>query len=429
VSRLDDIEAEQTRSSFGVAAALVCLIMASLLTWAGFAQLDEVSVATGNVVPQGQLKVVQHFEGGIVQRIDVAEGDAVVKGQVLVQLDLAGSGANRDELIVQLDGLTLRRARLKAQAAGDSIAFPKAEADRRPNLLRSERQSYAAWTREQKSSLSVLDKQIRQRELEIKQLNAQKKAGAADERLSRERLKMSASLLSQGLIPRMEHLQLEGEVEKLAGESAVLFQAIPRARAALAESVARRDEEKERFITRSIEQLNTVELQFARVYELLNQASDQERRTEIRSPINGVVKNLQHNTIGGVVRPGEPLMEIVPADGILVIEAQLNPVDRGYVQKGQRAVVKISTYDFVRYGGLEGVVSRIGADTNLTPTGEAYYKVIVETEKSYLGAQKGVLPISPGMQATVDIHTGTRSVLNYLIKPVLKLQHEAFRER
>ncbi|MBL4720707.1 MAG: HlyD family type I secretion periplasmic adaptor subunit, partial [Alphaproteobacteria bacterium] len=201
------------------------------------------------------------------------------------------------------------------------------------------------------------------------------------------------------------------------------------ARAALADAVARQDEERERFITRSVEQLNTVELQYARVRELLNQASDQELRTEIRSPINGVVKNMRHNTIGGVVRPGEPLMEIVPADGKLVIEAQLNPVDRGYVQKGQRAIVKISTYDFVRYGGLEGVVSRIGADTNVTPAGDSYYEVIVETEKSYLGEQKGVLPISPGMQATVDIHTGTRSVLNYLIKPVLKLRHEAFRER
>ena len=429
MNRLDEIEAEKTRSNFGVAAALVCVIMASMLVWANFAQLDEVSVATGNVVPQGQLKVIQHFEGGIVQKIAVAEGDVVAKGQVLIQLDLAGGGANRNELTVQLDGLTLRRARLNGQALGATPVFPAAEAGRRPNLLRSEKQTYGAWTRERKNSLSVQKKQIRQRELEIKQLEAQKKAVAADERLSRERLKMSASLLSQGLIPRMEHLQLEGEVEKLAGETAVLLQSVPRARAALAEAVARQDEERERFITRSVEQLNTVELQYARVRELLNQASDQELRTEIRSPINGVVKNMRHNTIGGVVRPGEPLMEIVPADGKLVIEAQLNPVDRGYVQKGQRAIVKISTYDFVRYGGLEGVVSRIGADTNVTPAGDSYYEVIVETEKSYLGEQKGVLPISPGMQATVDIHTGTRSVLNYLIKPVLKLRHEAFRER
>ncbi|MBT5109600.1 MAG: HlyD family type I secretion periplasmic adaptor subunit [Rhodospirillaceae bacterium] len=429
MSRLEAMLAERPASSHGMAAVLVCVLIGSFLVWASTAQLDEVSVATGEVVPQGQLKVVQHFEGGIVQRIDVAEGDSVIKGQVLVQLDLAGGGVNREELIVQLDALTLRRVRLKAQVEGRAPVFPKAEAERRPELVRSEQQSHEAWSRERKGSLFVVSKQIQQRELEIKQLDAQKYAVAADERLARQRLKMSASLMSQGLIPRMEHLELEGVVEKLAGESAVLLQSVPRAQAALAESQARYNEDKERFITRSIEQLNAVELQFARVNELLSKASDQVLRAEIRSPINGVVKNLRNNTIGGVVRPGEPIMEIVPAGGNLVIESQLNPVDRGYVQVGQRAVVKISTYDFVRYGGLEGVVTRIGADTNTAPTGETYYEVIVQTEKSYLGKQKGVLPIAPGMQATVDIHTGTRSVLNYLIKPVLKLRHEAFRER
>lgn len=429
MSRLEAMLAERPRSSHRMAAVLVCVIIGSFLAWASVAQLDEVSVAIGEVVPQGQLKVIQHFEGGIVQRIDVSEGDPVLQGQVLVQLDLAGGGVNREELIVQLDALAIRRSRLKAQVEGRPAVFPKAEADRRPVLLRSEQQSYEAWSRERKGSLFVISKQIQQRELEIKQLNAQKYAVAADERLARQRFKMSESLMSQGLIPRMEHLELEGVVEKLAGESAVLDQSVPRAESALAESHARYNEEKERFISRSIEQLNTVELQFARINELLSKASDQVLRTEIRSPINGVVKSLRYNTIGGVIRPGEPIMEIVPAGGNLVIESKLNPVDRGYVQVGQRAVVKISTYDFVRYGGLEGVVTRIGADTNTAPSGETYYQVIVQTEKSYLGKQKGVLPIAPGMQATVDIHTGTRSVLNYMIKPVLKLRHEAFRER
>ncbi len=139
---------------------------------------------------------------------------------------------------------------------------------------------------------------------------------------------------------------------------------------------------------------------------------------------------MRFHTIGGVVRPGEPIMEIVPVGDELVIEARLSPVDRGYVQAGQKAVVKISTYDFVRYGALDGVVERIGADTNTdTATGQPYYVVIVRTAKTFLGETAGELPITPGMQATVDIHTGSRSVLSYLVKPVLKLRHEAFRER
>jgi adhesin transport system membrane fusion protein len=429
MSRLDDLVASHRIPTIRITALMICVLLGSLLVWATFAKLDEVSVAMGEVVPQGQLKVVQHLEGGIIERLEVAEGKRVKSGQVLVQLDLASGGTNREELIVQLDGLVLRKARLSAQIANKEPKFPVESSKRRPNLLRTEWQSYEAWKRALQTSLSVLEKQITQSEFEVKQLAAQRNAVLADLELSRQRLTMSASLLSEGLTPRMEHLVMKGEVEKLSGEAEVLKQAIPRAQASLAEARARYEEEKERNNRRSIENDAGVELQIARVNELLNRASDQVRRAIIRSPIDGVVKNMRYHTIGGVVKPGEPIMEIVPISDRLVVEAQLNPVDRGYVQEGQRAVVKISTYDFVRYGSLDGVVDRIGASTNTDPNGQPYYQVVVRTSKTYLGDQQGLLPITPGMQATVDIHTGTRSVLNYFIKPVLKLRNEAFRER
>lgn len=264
----------------------------------------------------------------------MAEGARVKSGQVLVQLDLASAGTNREELLVQLDGLLLRKARLSAQIANREPVFPKEAAERRPGLLRTEWQSYEAWKRELKTSLSVLEKQIAQSELEVKQLAAQRKVVLADLALSKQRLKMSASLLAEGLTPRMDHLVLEGEVEKLDGESEVLRQSIPRAKASLAEARARYEEEKERTNRRSIDNEAGVELQVARVNELLNRASDQVQRAVIRSPIDGVVKNMRYHTIGGVVKPGEPIMEIVPVSDRLVIEAQLNPVDRGYVQEG-----------------------------------------------------------------------------------------------
>jgi len=429
MSRLDSLVAQKGISTFRTSALLICILLASLLVWSYFARLDEVSVAMGEVVPQGQMKVIQHFEGGIVQRMDVVEGTRVKAGQVLVQLDLASAGTNRNELVVQRDGLVLRKARLSSQIDGTVPRYPKEEAARRPELMRIERQSYAAWKREVVTTLAVLDRQINQRELEIKQLDAQLKSAKIDLGLSRQRLAMSKSLLSQGLTPRMEHLRLGGEVEKLAGEAAVLRQSVPRAQSALAEAKARYLEQKESFGRRLIDSLAGIELQIARVDTLINEASDQIRRTIIRSPIDGIVKNMRYNTIGGVVRPGEPIMEIVPLTDKLVIEARLNPIDRGYVQVGQRAVVKILTYDFVRYGSLNGIVERIGASTNVDPNGEPYYQVVVQTEKSYLGDEKGLFPIAPGMQATVDIHTGTRSVLNYFVKPVLKLRNEAFRER
>lgn len=429
MSRLDALVATRKVPTLRVSAILVCALLASLLIWSAFARLDEVSVAMGEVVPLGQMKVVQHFEGGIIERLDVEEGARVRTGQVLVQLDLAGAGTNRAEIVVQRDGLVLRKARLQSQITGSELKFPAEEAARRPELVLAEKRSYGAWKRELEITLSVLEKQITQRRLEIRQLQAQHRSVENDLAFSRERLRMSQSLLSEGLTPRMEHLQLEGEAEKLAGESEVLKESIHRAKSSLSEAQARYEEEQEKATGSSIENLTGVELQIARVDALLNEASDQVLRTVIRSPIDGVVKNMRYHTIGGVVRPGEPIMEIVPLSDRLVVEAHLNPLDRGYVQEGQRAVVKISTYDFVRYGSLDGVVARIGASTNLDPNGVPYYQVVVRTEKTYLGEEQGLLPITPGMQATVDIHTGTRSVLNYFIKPVLKLRNEAFRER
>jgi adhesin transport system membrane fusion protein len=240
---------------------------------------------------------------------------------------------------------------------------------------------------------------------------------------------MSKDLLSKDLVPRMEYLQLESEVESLQGQLGETEAQIPRARQALAEARERERTSVLSFQRAAVEELGQVELTIARTRELLSKATDQERRTMIRSPIEGVVKNLRYHTIGGVVRPGDPIMEIVPLNENLVIEARLNPVDVGYVSAGQPAVVKVTTYDYIRYGGLDGKVVNVAADASLDRTGQPYFKVVVQTDRAYLGDQPDLYRIAPGMQATVDIHTGTKSVLNYLVTPVLKLRHEAFRER
>ena len=240
---------------------------------------------------------------------------------------------------------------------------------------------------------------------------------------------MSTSLLEEGLTARMEHLRLQAEVESLEGELQALGPALPRARAAVAEAAQRLKEGELRFQRQARDELGDTEQTIARVQELLAQATDQGVRAEIKSPIHGVVKKLRYNTIGGVVAPGEAVMDIVPTGEKLVIQAKLSPIDRGYVNSGQPALVKVSTYDFVRYGGLSGVVSQVAPDASTDKSGAFYFEVVVETDKAYLGDLAGTLPITPGMQATVDIHTGTQSVMEYLIKPVLKLREEAFRER
>ncbi len=430
LSPLDRLAARSNWSGLRVLAWFVMSFIALALTWSFFAQLEQVSVAQGEVQPQSKLKVIQHLEGGMIQRLFVKEGDVVKKDDPLVQLELAVSNINKEELQVRLDALGLQRARLQSEAFGRPLQFPEQEAKRRPDLVRSERETFDARTREFNSVVSGLNEQVRQRELAVAEYQATRKSKQADLALSRERLDISEKLLKDSLTPRVEHLRQQSEVEKLDGELNTLEQSIPRAVAALGEAREKAREERAKFARRAQEELQQVEVNYARTVELLSEASDQRKRTLITSPIDGVVKNMQFVTIGGVVKPGEAIMQIVPSGDKLVIEAKLNPTDRGYVEVGQPAKVKISTYDFVRYGTLDGTVTLISADSNLdTAKGEPYFRVVVETDKGYLGDDPMTLQITPGMQATVDIQTGKRSVAFYLMKPVLKLKNEAFRER
>ncbi|MAO55220.1 MAG: multidrug resistance efflux pump [Rhodospirillaceae bacterium] len=428
-SPLDELLIKRPMPSLRVAAWPIMILITVVLTWANFAKLDEVSVALGKVVPLGKTKVVQHLEGGIVQEIYVSEGDTVSTGQPLLLLDLASGGTNREELQVRLDSELAARSRLQAEAEGRKLKFPRSLESRQPALVEAQRQAHDARQRELKASISVLKEQIKQRELDVKELLAKKKALERNYSLARERLQMSASLLAEGLTARIEHLKLEAEVEDLDGELKGLVPAIPRSQAAVEEAKKRVSESEEGFRREAREELNKVEQSIARIQELITEAERQGSRSEIKSPINGIVQKMVVNTVGGVVKPGEPILEIVPTGDKLVVEARLNPTERGFIVEGQPAVVKISTYDFVRYGGLDGMVIAVAPDASTDENGAPYFRVVVQTEKTYLGQREGLLPITPGMEATVDIHTGRKSVMDYLVKPVLKLKDEAFRER
>lgn len=409
-------------------ARLIMVTLAAFFLWSCFARLDEVATATGEVVPEGQVKTIQHLEGGTVRDIYVHEGDTVHEGQPLVQVDLPLSAVNKDELQVRIDALNLARARLLAELDDREPTFPAAEAKRQPALVENERRTWDTRRQNLAASLAVLNEQVRQRALEVQELEAKQRSVTSSLRLQKEKLAMSTNLLKDGLTSRMEHVQLQNEVEALEGQADTLRSSVPRAAAALEEANRRIDEEKLKVRRATQAELTETEVNLARNRETMNQASDQQRRAAIASPIDGIVKNLRLNTIGGVVKPGESLMEIVPVHDRLNIEAKVSPEDRGYVAVGQTSLVKITAYDYTRYGGLEGKVILVAPDTTTGADNHPYYRVVIETEKSALGPN-GEYPITPGMTAQVDIHTGQRSVLRYLFTPVLRLRHEAFRER
>jgi adhesin transport system membrane fusion protein len=428
MTRLDELLARHPLHQHRWGSRIIVLLIAALLGWAAFARLDEVAVAPGEVVPQGKVKIIQHLEGGIIESIAVAEGDQVTAGQALLRLNLATGGVNRAELQARLDAESLKRTRLRAEAAGGEPAFPADAAARQRDLAQAERQTFEARRRELASSRLVLQEQLRQKQLAVQELEARRKAAGNNLTLARQRLQMSESLLSEGLMARMEHLKLQAEVESLEGELGSLGPALPRARAAVAEAEQRLAEIDIRFRREAQDGLSAAEEQIARLTELQAEATDQGRRAEIRSPIDGVVKKLRSNTIGGVIAAGEPIMEIVPTSDKLVVSARLDPADRGLVSPGQPAVVKVTAYDFIRYGSLDGKVVQVAPDATQDPSGRPYFEVVVETDRAHLGETTS-LPIIAGMQATIDIHTGSRTVLEYLITPVLKLRSEAFRER
>lgn len=430
MSPLDKLEAKVRFAGWRRAGWLIAIAVAGIVVWANFAELEEVAVASGEVVPQGQVKTIQHLEGGIISELFVTEGATVRANDRLLQLDQGLIGSTREEVQIELDGLRLVRARLDAESRDAPLAFPAEEAARRPDIVAAETQTHDGQKRELNSTIAVLNEQTLQRELELRQFNSQLKSAKNQLALAKEKFAMSADLLADGLTPRLDHVQLEQEVGALEGDIESLKSSIPRASATIAEAKARIREETLRFRRRALEELSNIERKIAQVQESLSRATNQVVRTEIRSPIDGVVQSVRHHTIGGVVRPGEPLMEIVPTQEKLVVEARLNPTDIGYVRVGQETIVKVSTYDFSRYGGLEGNVVSISPDSHIDPqTGQAFFKVVAETDRNYLGAQPGDLPISPGMEATLDIHTGTKSVIQYLVKPVIKVSGEAFRER
>lgn len=408
---------------------LISLLILLLLVWSFFAELDEVATATGEVVPQGQVKVIQHLEGGVVEKILVEEGSKVRAGDLLMQLKLGASAVNRQEALAALDAISLSESRLIAETNGTNPLFDKVIAARRPELAQNELSIYHSRQDEQDKRIRVDKEKLNQRLLELQELQTRQKASKRDLSLSKQKLEMSGTLLEQGLMAKMDHLSLQTEVSKMEGDVAAMESSIPRAQAAVQEAQAQLAGEQDAYKRRANEELAEVRRKKNAFSETLNTASEQANRADITAPIDGVVKTLRFNTIGGVVRPGEPIMDLVPESEELLIQAKLDPKDRGYVMVGQPAEVKVSTYDYARYGGLDGEVERIGATSDMTQQGVAYYTIVIKTKKNYLGSKKGEFDIQPGMQAIVDVHTGKRSVIDYLVRPILKLRHEAFRER
>ena len=428
MSQLDQVVTQLGEPKWRATQRYLLTFLAIIMLWTVVARVDRVVSAPGKVIPIDRVKVIQHLEGGIVEDILVRENDIVKAGQALVQLDLASTGFNSAEMNTRLIALRLARVRLEAESQGKEPKWPSELTLQFGNLIDAEQATHRNRRIEKDSSLRALDSLVLQNRQKLAESRERLKSLEASLSIAKQELDISTELLKDKLSSQLEHFQRQNKVTSLAGEILSLRQAIPGAEAAIEETIARRRQEEARFRREAANEAGEIERQIASLSEEFSRAQDQDKRSVIRAPIDGIVKNLKFQAAGNVVKPGEAIMEVVPLKDQLVIEVKLNPADRGYINLNQEALVKISTYDYLRYGGLKGQVTGIAADSDLGRNEEQFYRVVVSTEKSWLGDKPGQYPITPGMLGEVDIKIDSQPILWSLLKPVLKIKSEAFRE-
>ncbi|MDP2831898.1 MAG: HlyD family type I secretion periplasmic adaptor subunit [Pseudomonadota bacterium] len=406
------------------------LTLLALLVWAGFAEIDEVTRGEGRVVPSSQVQVIQSMDGGMVDTIFVREGQLVKAGELVMSIEPTRFVSSLRENQSQIHALKARAARLRAIVEGRPF-IPPAEVERdAPDIVLRERQLYESQRAEVGAQIGIAQQQLSQREHELREAQAQyAQAGRAMELTSQE-MKATEPLVATGAASEVELLRLKRDISRLRGDREQYNAQIARVQSAIQESQRKISEVGLAFRNLRGGELAETLARLGSLSEGGTALADKVSKTEIRSPVRGVVKRLLINTQGGVVQPGRDVVEIVPLDDTLVVEARIRPRDIAFLRPLQPALVKFTAYDSAIYGGLEARLENIGADTVVEDQGpqrgEAFYIVRVRTNKSTLGPN---LPIMPGMVAEVDITTGRKTLLTYLLKPVLRAKAEAFTER
>lgn len=408
---------------------VVAVFVALFFYWASVSEIEEVTRGDGKVIPSGQIQVVQNLEGGILSEILVDVGDMVKKGQLLLRIDEKRFSSSFQQNRVKYLSFLAKAARLRAEASGESFEVPAEVVKEMPEIARRERELYQTRMREFESSQAIRREQISQRRQEIRELNTRLNELTRTRALIQKELDLTRPLVGQGAASEVEVLRLERQASEMAGDIAATRDSIPRAASKLQEAQLALEEEKLNFHNEAKAELNDTLAQLEEFSANAIALEDRLRRTAVRSPVNGTINRILVNTVGGVIQPGMDLIEIVPMDDTLLVEARVKPSDIAFLRPEQKAKVKFTAYDFTIYGGLDAELEHISADSITDEQGNSFYLVNVRTQKNHLGSENDPLPIIPGMVATVDILTGKKTILSYLLKPVLRAKYMALRER
>ncbi|MBU0665084.1 MAG: HlyD family type I secretion periplasmic adaptor subunit [Proteobacteria bacterium] len=420
---------EQSPRGGSIILWIIVIVFFCALAWAYVAEVEEVTRANGKVVPSRQLQIVQNLEGGILSEILVNIGDVVEKGQLLLRIDEKRfSGPYRESRFNYL-ALKAQVARLQSETYNTPFVLPEEVMTENPEVGKREKELFESRKKELAQTLGVLEEQSLQREQEITELEAKIAELSRTHYLLQKEINMTQPLVKGGAVSEVEFLRLQRQNSEMQGDITASRLALPRAKSRLLEAQKGIVEAKLKFSNNAKKELNDAYAKLEGLSATTVALADRLDRTAVVSPVRGIVNQVFINTVGGVIQPGMNLIEIVPLEDTLLVEAKVKPSDIAFLSPNLKATVKFTAYDFTIYGGLEAKVEHISADSIIDKQGDSFYLVNVRTTKNYLGTKKSPLPIIPGMIASVDILTGKKSVLSYLMKPIRRAQSLALRER
>ena len=401
-----------------------------LLLWAHFAIIDEVTKGEGKAIPSSRIQKIQNLEGGIVAQIYVHEGQIVEAGAPLVRLDDTRFASNVGETEADRVAMELRVERLSAEVDARPLNITPDVRKAVPSQAANEESLFESRRQQLADEIGGLQQQLVQRQQELREFASKADQYRNSLNLLRQEIGMSEPLVKQGAISPVEVLRLKRSEVETRGMLDGTTLAIPRAQAAINEVQRKIDETRGKFRSDALTQLNEARTDLSKAQATSKGLEDRVSRTMVTSPVRGIVKQLMVNTVGGVIQPGSDIAEVVPLDDTLLVEARIRPQDIAFLHPGQEAMIKFTAYDYTIYGGLKGKLEQIGADTvQDEQKKETFYVIKLRTERSHLGTDEKPLLIIPGMVASVDIITGEKSVLSYLLKPIIKSRAEALHER
>ncbi|WP_153916345.1 HlyD family type I secretion periplasmic adaptor subunit [Shewanella sp. TC10] len=427
---------------WSLAAMVICFVI-----WSYFSELDQVTSGMGKVIPSSQIQLIDSLDGGVLQEIYIQEGMIVTKDQPLVKIDdirFRSDFAQQEQEVYSLQTNVIRmRAELDSIVISDMssnwreqvkitkqpLVFSDDIIQQEPALVKNQQEEYSGRLDNLSNQLEILVRQIQQRQQETEELSSKITTLTKSFQLISRELELTKPLAQKGIVPEVELLKLERTVNDIQGELKTMRLLRPKLKASMDEAILKRREAVFVYAADLRASLNEMQTKLSRMNQAQIGAFDKINKSVITSPVNGTIKTLHINTLGGVVQPGEEIIEIVPSEDQLLIETKITPQDIAFLHPGLPAIVKVTAYDFTRYGGLKGTVEHISADTSQDEEGDSFYTIRVRTEESNLIKNDGTkMPIIPGMLTSVDVITGKRTILEYILNPILRAKETALRE-